>query len=65
METTATRVSIDCRDHPSESNCSLRVSGSESEVLAVLHRHAIDQHGHPDSPELMEMLRGAMKPSAD
>jgi hypothetical protein len=25
--------SIDCRDHPSEKNCSLRISGTEQGVL--------------------------------
>jgi hypothetical protein len=29
----AQRKSIDCRDHPSEKNCSLRISGTEQGVL--------------------------------
>jgi hypothetical protein len=29
----AQRKSIDCRDYPSEKNCSLRISGTEEEVL--------------------------------
>jgi len=27
------RKSIDCRDYPSEKNCSLKISGTEEEVL--------------------------------
>jgi len=37
----AQRKSIDCRDHPSEKNCSLRISGTEQEVL-----DAAGQHNH-------------------
>ena len=29
----AQRKSIDCRDYPSEKNCSLKISGTEQEVL--------------------------------
>jgi len=29
-------------------------------VLTVATRHAIEEHGHQDSPELREMLRGAL-----
>ncbi len=62
---TATRVSIDCRDFPSDSKCSLRMSGTEAEVLATARAHAAAVHGHEDSPELVEMIRGGLKPSND
>jgi hypothetical protein len=29
----AEKKSIDCRDYPSEKNCSLKISGAEEEVL--------------------------------
>jgi len=29
----AHRKSIDCRNYPSENNCSLKISGTEEEVL--------------------------------
>ena len=29
----AKRKSIDCRDYPSDKNCSLKISGTEDEVL--------------------------------
>jgi hypothetical protein len=58
---TDVRKSIDCREFPSESNCTLTISGKESEVLKAAREHAISTHGHPDSPNLIEMLRGALR----
>ncbi|MFL5402395.1 MAG: DUF1059 domain-containing protein [Gemmatimonadales bacterium] len=56
----STRKTIDCRRIPSERNCSVSISGTEEEVLTVATRHAVEEHGHPDTPELREMLRGAL-----
>jgi hypothetical protein len=42
------RVTIDCRAVPSESGCSLTISGEEDEVLRAATAHAIDVHGHTD-----------------
>jgi predicted small metal-binding protein len=61
----ADRKSIDCRDYPSEKNCSLRISGTEDEVLEAATQHAVRSHGHEDSPELREQLRSMLKESAD
>jgi hypothetical protein len=55
------RKVIDCRLSPSENNCSLTISGREDEVLAVALRHAIQEHGHQDSPELRQQLRQVLK----
>ena len=55
------RKSIDCRDYPSESGCTLRVEGSEEEVLDAAVNHAITKHGHTDNPELREEIRGLLK----
>ena len=55
-----TRKMIDCRRMPSERNCSLTIAGTEEEVLTIATRHAVEEHGHADTPELREMLRGAM-----
>jgi predicted small metal-binding protein len=52
---------IDCREFPSESNCSLRISGTESEVLTTAVAHAVAKHGHTDTPEFREQLRGALR----
>ena len=57
----AQRKSIDCRDYPSDKNCSLRISGTEEEVLDAAVNHAITKHGHPDNPELREEIRGLLK----
>jgi predicted small metal-binding protein len=42
---------------PSEKNCSLTIAGTEEEVVAVAVRHAIEDHGHQDTPELREEIR--------
>jgi len=42
--------SIDCRDYPSEKNCSLKISGAEEEVLDAAVQHAISAHGHQNTP---------------
>jgi predicted small metal-binding protein len=55
------RKYIDCSEYPSESNCSLRLSGIEDEVLPAAVHHAITVHGHEDSPELKEQIRGLLK----
>ncbi|MGW5118427.1 DUF1059 domain-containing protein [Streptomyces noursei] len=55
------RKMIDCRDHPSETGCSLVLIGEEDEVLRAATAHAISVHGHTDSPELREQLRKSLK----
>jgi hypothetical protein len=60
-----TRKAADCRKFPSEKNCSLYISGSEAEVLDVAVKHAVDSHGHQDTPELREMVRGSLVDAAD
>ena len=39
----------------------LRVSGGEEEVLDAAAAHAVAKHGHQDTPELREMLRGGLQ----
>ncbi|AAZ97032.1 conserved hypothetical protein [Thiobacillus denitrificans ATCC 25259] len=56
------RKFIDCRDYPSEMNCSLFMSAdSEEELLEAAVQHAVAVHGHADTPELRETLRGLFK----
>jgi hypothetical protein len=57
----ANRKSIDCRDYPSEKNCSLKISGTEEEVLDAATQHAVSGHRHEDTPELREQLRSMLK----
>jgi len=54
------RKMIDCRQYPSENNCSLTIAGTEDEVLAAAVAHAVSAHGHEDSAETREMLRGGL-----
>jgi hypothetical protein len=55
------RMFMDCREMPSESGCDLAMSGSEEHLLNAAVTHAVTAHGHEDTPELREALRGAMK----
>jgi len=55
------RKAVDCRLHPSEKNCSLRIEGTEEEVLEAATQHAVTAHGHTNSPELREQIRGILK----
>lgn len=56
------RMTIDCRSMPSESGCSLTISGEEDEVLRAAAAHAVDVHGHTDGDELRAGLRASLVP---
>lgn len=55
------RKIIDCGQFPSETNCTLKISGTEDEVLRAAREHAVSSHGHKDGPELVEALRSALQ----
>ena len=55
------RKSIDCRNQPSEKNCSLKISGTEEEVLDAAVQHAVSAHGHENSPELRAQIKSMLK----
>ena len=55
------RKIADCRDFPSESGCTLTISGEEDEVLQAATQHAVSVHGHDDSVEVREWLRQNLK----
>ena len=59
------RKSIDCRNYPSENNCSLKISGTEEEVLDAAVLHAAAVHGHENTPELREQIRSMLKDSGE
>ena len=61
----AQRKSIDCRDYPSEKNCSLKISGTEQEVLDAAVQHATSAHGHKNTPELREQIKSMLKDEVD
>ena len=55
------RKYVDCRDFPSEKNCTLKISGREDEVLEAAVQHAVSAHGHENIPELREQIRSSLK----
>jgi predicted small metal-binding protein len=57
----AKRKSIDCRDYPSEKNCSLEISGTQEEVPDAAMQHANSTHGHEETPELRQQIKSMLK----
>lgn len=55
------RKVADCRDMPSESGCTLTISGEEDEVVRAAAEHAASVHGHTDTPELRDEIRTHLK----
>ncbi|WP_141577979.1 DUF1059 domain-containing protein [Actinomadura sp. WMMA1423] len=55
------RKVADCRDMPSESGCTLTISGEEDEVVRAAAEHAASVHRHDDTPELREEIRTHLK----
>lgn len=56
------RKYIDCREYPSEMNCTVTISAdSEAELLEAAVQHAVSVHHEQDTPELRDALRGLMK----
>jgi hypothetical protein len=55
-----TRKMIDCRAFPNDVGCTLTIAGQEAELLDAAVAHAVARHGHQESPELRESLRGLM-----
>lgn len=55
------RKVADCRDFPSEKNCTLTIAGSEEEVLVAAAQHAVTSHGHEDTPQLREEIKSLLK----
>ena len=58
------RKSIDCRDFPDQTGCTLYLSGEEDHVLRAAAEHAASVHGHEDTPELREWLHSNLKEEA-
>ena len=57
----AKRKVADCRQFPSEKNCTLTSAGTEAEVLTVAVWHAAHSHGHKDTPELSQQIRAMLE----
>lgn len=58
------RIMADCRRFESDTDCSLTIIGEEEEVVNAAAEHAVSVHGHDDTPELREQLRGMLEPAA-
>jgi predicted small metal-binding protein len=57
-----TRYSIDCREYPSESNCTVAISAdNKKEVVDAAAQHAVAVHGHQDTPQLREQIGSMIK----
>ena len=55
------RKSIDCRDYPDQTGCTLYLSGEEEEVVRAAAEHAVSVHGQQDTPQLREWLQSNLK----
>ena len=56
------RMYVDCREYPSEMNCTVAISAdTKEELVEAAVQHAVTVHGHQDSPELREQLGKMIK----
>jgi predicted small metal-binding protein len=56
------RKYIDCREYPSDMNCTLAIAAdSEKELLEAAVQHAVAVHGHKDTPEFRQQLTSLFK----
>ncbi|KAI3590285.1 hypothetical protein D9X30_4717 [Cupriavidus sp. U2] len=59
------RKYIDCRDYPSDTNCTVALSAdTEDELLEAAVQHAVQVHQHQDTPELRSQLKTLFKEGA-
>jgi predicted small metal-binding protein len=59
------RVFVDCREYPSESGCSVSISADGAdELVDAAVQHAVAVHGHEDTSEFRDQLRGMIKEGA-
>jgi predicted small metal-binding protein len=55
------RKFIDCREFPSEAQCSVTIAAdTEKELMEVAVQHAVSVHGHEDTPAFRLQLREAI-----
>jgi len=59
------RYCLDCRDHPSDVNCTMAFSAdTKEELLDVVMDHGVKVHGMDDTPEVRESLEKGFKKGA-
>ena len=57
-----TRKYIDCREFPSDMNCTVALSAdSDQELLEAAIQHAVAVHQHQDTPELRAEIKKLFK----
>lgn len=57
-----TRKFVDCREFPSDLNCTVALSAdTDQELLDAAVQHAVAVHHHADTPELREQIRQMFK----
>ncbi|MCB1966537.1 MAG: DUF1059 domain-containing protein [Candidatus Accumulibacter sp.] len=60
-----TRQYIDCREYPSDTNCTVSIAAdSDEELLEAAVQHAVTVHGHQDNEELRKTLCTLFKEGA-
>jgi predicted small metal-binding protein len=56
------RLFIDCREYPSEMNCTVAISAdSKKELIDAAVQHAVAVHGHQDTPQFREQIEKLIK----
>jgi len=61
-EVEMTRKYIDCREFPSDMNCTVALSAdSDKELMEAAVQHAVAIHQHQDTPELRAQLQQLFK----
>ncbi len=59
------RKYIDCREYPSEINCTVAIAAdNEGELVEAAVAHAVRSHSQADTPEFREEIRKGMKEGA-
>jgi|GEM_PF-179249 len=57
-----TRKYVDCREFPSDMNCTVALSAdTDQELLDAAVQHAVAVHHHEDTPELRQQIRQLFK----
>lgn len=53
---------IDCRDYPSEMNCTVAISAdNKKELVDAAVQHAVAVHGHHDTPQFRAQIEQLIK----
>jgi len=56
------RKFIDCREFPSDTNCSVAIAAdNEQELLEAAVQHAVSVHKHEDTQEFRQQLKQLFK----